>query len=80
MTNVRLISSVLQYSSKMGYDAHKMADFFKVLEKMNMAQAEGGVPTWMSTHPDPGDRYVDSKQTGYAMAGQSQVTGMEGQH
>lgn len=46
------------YSSKMGYDAHKMADFFKVLVKMNMAQAEGGVPTWMSTHPDPGDRLV----------------------
>jgi predicted Zn-dependent protease len=47
------------YSSKLGYDAHKMADFFKVLEKMNMAQAEGGVPTFLSTHPDPGDRYVD---------------------
>jgi len=46
------------YSSKMGYDAHKMADFFKVLVKMNMAQSEGGVPTWMSTHPDPGDRQV----------------------
>jgi predicted Zn-dependent protease len=47
------------YSSKLGYDAHKMADFFKVLEKMNMAQSEGGVPTFLSTHPDPGDRYVD---------------------
>jgi predicted Zn-dependent protease len=47
------------YSSKLGYDAHKMADFFKVLEKMNMAQTEGGVPTFLSTHPDPGDRYVD---------------------
>jgi predicted Zn-dependent protease len=47
----------VEYSSKTGYDAHKMADFFKVLVKMNMAQAEGGVPTWMSTHPDPGDRY-----------------------
>ncbi|MFZ0471106.1 MAG: M48 family metalloprotease [Bacteroidales bacterium] len=47
------------YSSKLGYDAHKMADFFKVLKKMNMAQSEGGVPTFLSTHPDPGDRYVD---------------------
>jgi len=47
------------YSSKLGYDAHKMADFFKVLEKMNMAHAESGVPTFLSTHPDPGDRYVD---------------------
>jgi predicted Zn-dependent protease len=44
------------YSSKMGYDAQKMADFFRVLEKMTLAESQGGVPTWMSTHPDPGDR------------------------
>jgi predicted Zn-dependent protease len=40
----------------MGYDAQKMADFFRVLEKMSLAESQGGVPTWMSTHPDPGDR------------------------
>ena len=34
----------VEYSSKMGYDAHKMADFFKVLVKMNMAQAEVASP------------------------------------
>jgi predicted Zn-dependent protease len=47
----------VQYSTEIGYDAHKMADFFKVLQKMQLASAQGGVPTWMSTHPDPGDRY-----------------------
>lgn len=47
----------VEYASKMGYDAHKMADFFQVLVKMNMAQEEGGVPTFLSTHPDPSDRY-----------------------
>lgn len=46
-----------EYSSKMGFDATKMADFFNVLNKMNMAQSQGGVPTFLSTHPDPGDRY-----------------------
>jgi predicted Zn-dependent protease len=46
----------VEYSSKMGYDAQKMADFFRVLEKMSLAESQGGVPTWMSTHPDPGDR------------------------
>ena len=46
-----------EYASKMGYDATKMADFFKVLNKMNMAASQGGVPTFLSTHPDPGDRY-----------------------
>jgi len=47
----------VEYSSKMGYDAHKMADFFKVLQKMSLSESEGGVPTFLSTHPDPGDRY-----------------------
>jgi len=40
-----------------------MADFFKVLQKMNMAESEGGVPTFLSTHPDPGDRYNSVNQT-----------------
>lgn len=47
----------VEYSSKIGYDAHKMADFFQVLNKMNMASEHAGVPTFLSTHPDPGDRY-----------------------
>jgi predicted Zn-dependent protease len=45
------------YSSLVGYDAHQMAEFFKVLYKMNLASNEGGVPSFLSTHPDPGDRY-----------------------
>jgi predicted Zn-dependent protease len=47
----------VEYASKIGYDAHKMADFYQVLVKMNLASQHGGVPTFMSTHPDPGDRY-----------------------
>jgi len=46
-----------QYSSVIGYDAHQMAEFFKVLYKMDLADNQGGVPTFLSTHPDPGDRY-----------------------
>lgn len=47
----------VEYSSKIRYDAHKMADFFRVLDKMSLSESEGGVPTFLSTHPDPGDRY-----------------------
>jgi len=47
----------VEYSSKIGFDANKMADFFNVLNKMSMGSEQGGVPTFMSTHPDPGDRY-----------------------
>jgi predicted Zn-dependent protease len=47
----------VEYTARIGYDASKMADFFEVLKKMNMASDHGGVPTFLSTHPDPGDRY-----------------------
>jgi len=50
------------YTSKIGYDAHKMADFFQVLEKMSLESSHAGVPTFLSTHPDPGDRYNSVKQ------------------
>jgi len=54
------------YSSKIGYDAQKMADFFQVLEKMSLESSHGGVPTFLSTHPDPGDRYNSVKQQAQA--------------
>jgi len=47
----------VEYASKIGYDAKKMADFYQVLIKMNLASEHGGVPTFLSTHPDPGDRH-----------------------
>lgn len=50
------------YSSQIGYDANKMADFFQVLKKMSMPEEQGGVPTFLSTHPDPVDRYNSVKQ------------------
>ena len=53
----------VEYSSKIGYDAHKMANFFEVLNKMNMSSSHAGVPTWMSTHPDPGERNVAVNQS-----------------
>ncbi len=47
----------VEYATKIGYDSHKMADFFGVLDKMSMESSEGGVPTFLSTHPSPDDRY-----------------------
>lgn len=48
----------VEYASKIQYDAQKMAEFFNVLNKTNMASDHGGIPTFLSTHPDPGDRYT----------------------
>ncbi len=45
----------VEYSTKIGYDAVKMANFFNTLKRMR-GDAEGP-PTMLSTHPDPGDRY-----------------------
>jgi predicted Zn-dependent protease len=47
----------VEYSSKIGYDAREMANFYQVLVKMNMQREQGGIPTFLSTHPEPGDRY-----------------------
>ena len=47
----------VEYASKIGYDTHKMANFFQVLSEMQMSSEQGGVPTFLSTHPDPADRY-----------------------
>lgn len=44
----------IEYSTKLGYDANTMADFFNVLNKMG--DSGSSIPTFLSTHPDPGDR------------------------
>ncbi|MEZ4985847.1 MAG: M48 family metalloprotease [Saprospiraceae bacterium] len=47
----------VEYSSKIGYDAHEMAGFFGTLDRLT-GGAEGRLPTFLSTHPDPADRNV----------------------
>ena len=45
----------VEYSSKIGFDARHMADFFATLNRLS-GDAGDRLPTFMSTHPDPGDR------------------------
>jgi len=52
----------VEYTSKIGYDAKKMADFYQVLVNMNLDADHAGIPTFLSTHPDPGDRYNSVKK------------------
>lgn len=44
------------YSSKAGYDANQMANLFIKLEMLNPSSGSDGLPSWLSTHPDPPDR------------------------
>lgn len=43
------------YSTKLGYDATEMANFFRILERMQ-EKSGGGLPGWLSTHPAPEER------------------------
>lgn len=47
----------VEYSSKIGYDAKQMADFFLTLERQSAGSGSEELPTFLSSHPNPGDRY-----------------------
>lgn len=46
----------VDYSTQIGYDAHEMADFFQTLKRLSDKSGQS-IPTFLSTHPDPGDRF-----------------------
>ena len=48
----------VEYSSKIGYDAHEMADFFNTLQRSSEASGANELPDFLSTHPNPGDRNI----------------------
>ncbi len=44
------------YSTKIGYDAHQMANFFQTIGRISDVAGQR-LPVFLSTHPDPGDRF-----------------------
>ena len=52
----------VEYSSKAGYDSYHMANLFVSLERLNPGEAQGGLPGWFSTHPNPPDRIAAVKR------------------
>ncbi len=51
----------VEYSTRINYDANYMANFFKTLSRMSGESAQS-IPTFMSTHPDPANRYANVKE------------------
>ena len=47
----------VEYSTKIGYDAKQMADFFQTLEREQEKAGGQATPDFLSTHPNPADRY-----------------------
>lgn len=47
----------VEYSTKVGYDANNMAEFFRTLERLGDQSGASEIPTFLSTHPNPADRH-----------------------
>lgn len=48
----------VEYSTKIGYDAHQMAGFFNTLQRKGEESGAQELPDFLSTHPNPGDRNI----------------------
>jgi len=51
----------VEYSTAIGYDAVEMADFFQTLTRLSSKSGQS-IPDFMSTHPNPADRFAKVKQ------------------
>lgn len=47
----------VDYSTQIGYDAKEMANFFGTIKRLQDQGGGQSVPNFLSTHPDPEDRY-----------------------
>ncbi|OWP64531.1 peptidase M48 [Hymenobacter amundsenii] len=52
----------VEYSTKIGYNAAEMADFFRTLEREQQQAGGQAIPDFLSTHPNPADRYTHVNQ------------------
>lgn len=46
----------LRYMTRSGYDPREMPEVFSVLAGVQTVEGAGRLPSWLSTHPDPGAR------------------------
>lgn len=52
----------VDYSARIGYDPQYMADFFQTLERQTSKNANEELPSFLSTHPSPEERYATVKK------------------
>lgn len=52
----------VEYSTKIGYDAQEMAGFFETLKRLSQESGAGEIPSFLSTHPNPSDRFENVKK------------------
>lgn len=56
-----------RYVRRLNYDPREMAQTFGTLATVSSLSGGGRVPTWASTHPDPGDRKTRAEQRAAAV-------------
>ncbi len=64
----------VEYAAKAGYDAAEGAAFFESLER-KQEQSGPSIPTWQSTHPDPGARQQTIPQLAQKWAARTERPG-----
>ena len=47
-----------RYALQDDYDVRAGAHIFETLDRLGRTRGEGRLPEWLSTHPDPGDRFA----------------------
>ena len=56
-----------RYTRRLNYDPREVAETFGTLARVGQLSGGGRVPTWASTHPDPGDRQTRAQQRAAAV-------------
>lgn len=51
-----------RYMTRQNYDPRGISEVMRMLAATAGGEASGGIPTWLSTHPDPGDRVQANEQ------------------
>ena len=59
----------LRYVVRTGHDPRRMPDLFSVLEGVGQVEGVGRLPSWLSTHPNPGARRERIQQEVAALQG-----------
>lgn len=62
------------YALQHNYDVSQMADVFDALKRIGEVEGNSGVPAWMSTHPDPGERSQTAHQRAASLPAAQRVS------
>ena len=56
-----------KYALEESYDVREMDDVFAALQRVGEVEGRSGLPSWLSSHPDPGERVQTAQQRAAAL-------------